>query len=166
MAVVFKGWVIKVETVRNRINGYEELKITKPDVAVIIPMLDKRTMLFERHYRSAIGRYILELPAGHIDAGETPVRAARRELLEETGYRAGRMKPVYNAYMAPGLLADKMHFFAATELRKAGLPTDSNEKMKLIRLSVEKAYKYVKNGRIKDGKSMIGVLHCIAEAKH
>ena len=165
MAVVFRGWVIKVETVINSVSGHTELRITKPDVAAIIPMIDKHTILFEWHYRSATGMYMLELPAGHVNKGETPIHAARRELLEETGYTAGNIRRIYSLYMAPGLLADRTHFFMAKGLRRAGRPTDLHEKVQLVHLSVGKAYRYVKSGRINDGKSIIGVMHCVLSRK-
>ncbi len=165
MAVVYRGWVFRVEKIRNRISGSDEFRITKPDVATVIPMLDSRTLLFERHYSSAIGRYLLERPAGHIDRGEAPARAARRELLEETGYRARSMEPAYRAYMAPGLLSDRMHFFVARGLVRTRPPTDKHEKTGLVRLGIDRAYGHVRDGKITDGKSIIGVLYCIAEKK-
>src|SRR5579871_4031527 len=87
--------------------------------AVVMPVDDRKRILLVRQYRLPARRYLWELPAGRIDEGETPLQAARRELREETGYKARNWSKLAVFYPSPGFLAEKMTIYLATEL-KAG----------------------------------------------
>jgi ADP-ribose pyrophosphatase len=158
MPVVYKKWIIRVEEFNDRKSGRFTIRIAKPDVVVILPFITENTILLEKHYRPVIGKNILELPAGHIDKGERPIQSARRELLEETGYIAGKMKPAFTSFDAPGLLSSRMYFFIATNMRRVGEKTDKHEIQRPLKMKVSKALDMVKRGKIEDNKTISALL--------
>src|SRR6185437_4262303 len=90
--------------------------VQHPGSAVVMPVDDRRRVLLVRQYRLPARQYLWELPAGKIDPGETVLQAARRELGEETGYRAKKWQKLGEFYPSPGFLAEKMTIFLATDL--------------------------------------------------
>lgn len=93
-------------------------------------------LLLVRQYRHAIGDWLLELPAGRVDAGEDPLAAARRELEEEAGYRARRWSELTRVHLAPALCSEPLTLFLAEELEPAGpdrLQPDAGEEFELVR---------------------------------
>ena len=83
---------------------------------VVLPRLDDGRVLLVRQFRYAAGKSLWELVAGGIELGETPAAAARRELLEETGYRARTLRPLFHFYASPGFLSERMFLFEARGL--------------------------------------------------
>ena len=159
MPVAYKKWVIKVETFKDkRLNGREMIRIKKPDVVVILPILDGNKVLLERHYRPAINRTILELPSGHIDRGETPTQAAQRELFEETGYSAKNTNLAFKSFDAPGLLSSRVYTFIAEGVHKTGAKTDNHEPLHIAIISISTAFKFIKNNTIEDNKTISALL--------
>jgi ADP-ribose pyrophosphatase len=134
--------------------------IDHPGAVVIAPVLDDGSILLVRQYRHAIGDWLLELPAGRLARGEDPLRAAQRELEEETGYRARRWQALTRFYPAPGFCSELMHAFAATELESAGpqrLAQDADEELELVRLPADEA----RNAVRRDAKSWIVLTHLL-----
>src|SRR5688500_13808946 len=84
----------------------------------ILPLFPNETVLLIRNRRYAVGQILLELPAGTLEKNEDPINCAGRELLEETGYLAGRLRPIGNFYTSPGILSEKMYAFVAYDLEK------------------------------------------------
>ena len=96
--------------------------VRHPGAAVILPLLDDGRVVFIRNYRAAVNETLIELPAGTLDRSEDPLSTAKRELAEETGYRAGNMKLLLTFCMSPGILDEKMHLFLATALTAGQWP--------------------------------------------
>lgn len=123
-------------------------------------------VLLVRQFRTPAGRVLLEIPAGTLDVDaqgltEDPLLAARRELEEETGLRAGSWQRLAAFYSAPGFTEELMHLFLATDLEPAGvgrLTPDHDEFLLLERRPWRDALAAVEAGEICDGKSIIGLL--------
>jgi ADP-ribose pyrophosphatase len=124
--------------------------------AVIFPVNDKRQILLERIFRLPAERYLWELPAGRIDPGETPLQAAKRELIEETGLKAKRWKKLAAFYASPGFLAEKMTIYLAEDLKQGPIEHPDDERMKLQWFTVAEYEKAIHSGRICDAKTIIG----------
>jgi ADP-ribose pyrophosphatase len=125
-------------------------------------------ILLERQYRHAANDYLWELPAGRIDPGEQELQAAKRELLEETGYTAAKWRRILKFYASPGFVAETMAVFLATGLR-AGIAQPEEDEVIYKRLvSLPQAVRMVLNGTIRDSKTISSVLwldHQLREGK-
>lgn len=110
-----------------------------------------------RQHRYALGRETLEIPAGKMDPGEKPEDCARRELLEETGYRAESLRRVYTYAPALGYSNELIHIFSAHDLRRVNPEIDEAEISSVERLSLDRVLSLVREGLILDGKTLIGL---------
>jgi len=126
--------------------------------AVMLAADEKKRVLLVRQYRLPARQYLWELPAGRLDPGETPLKAAKRELQEETGYRARKWKKLVSFYPSPGFLAERMTIFVATKLT-AGEPHNmEDERIEVGWFSRKNMEKMIRTGRIIDGKTIVGYL--------
>lgn len=128
------------------------------DSVVILPMLDERTVVMIRNYRFAVGQTLWELPAGTLEQGEDPIRCAGRELIEETGYRADHLQRLLAFYPTPGICTEFMTCYRATGLTHVGQQLDETEQIEVHPLPLEEAYAMIRDGRIKDAKTIAGLL--------
>jgi ADP-ribose pyrophosphatase len=115
-------------------------------------------VLLERQYRHAARQMLWELPAGRIDEGENDLHAAKRELLEETGYTASRWRRILHFYASPGFLAEAMNLYFARGLRAGPAQPEADEVIKIRMVPLSAAVRMVMRGTIKDGKTIAGVL--------
>ena len=115
-------------------------------------------VLLERQYRHAANSYLWELPAGRIDPGEKELAAAKRELLEETGYTAARWKRILKFYASPGFVAETMAVFLATGLRAGKAQPEADEIIHIRMVPLPKAVSMVLRGTIQDAKTISSVL--------
>jgi ADP-ribose pyrophosphatase len=115
-------------------------------------------VLLERQYRHAANDFLWELPAGRIDPGENPLPAARRELLEETGYTAAHWRRILNFYASPGFVAETMSVFLATDLRAGPAHPEPDEVIRKSLVPLSKAVRMVLNGTIRDAKTISSIL--------
>jgi len=127
---------------------------------------DEPRVLLERQYRHAAGRYLLELPAGRIDEGETELKAAKRELLEETGYTARSWKRVLHFWASPGFVAESMAIFLAQDLIAGAPRPEADEAIELHLVPLKKAVEMIIGGKIHDGKTISGVLWLNTQQNH
>lgn len=114
-------------------------------------------VLLERQYRHAAQQYLWELPAGRIDQGESELTAAKRELLEETGYRAARWKRILRFYPSPGFVAEAMSVYLARGLRPGTAQPEEDEVIQVRFVPLSKAVDMVLGGKIKDAKTVAGI---------
>lgn len=140
--------------------GYEikRLVVHHQGSAVILPVDGKGRILLVRQYRLPVKQYLWELPAGRIDAGEKPLEAARRELLEETGYRAKEWVRVASFYPSPGFLSEKMFVYAARGLSAGQACQEADEHITSRWFSAATLEALMEKGKIEDGKTLVGVM--------
>ena len=115
-------------------------------------------VLLERQYRHATNGYLWELPAGRIDPGEKALHAAKRELLEETGYTAKNWRRILNFYASPGFVAETMTVYLATGLMAGRAQPEADEVIHKRLVPLSTALRMVLNGTIRDAKTISSVL--------
>jgi ADP-ribose pyrophosphatase len=115
-------------------------------------------LVLVRQHRHAAGAALWEIPAGRAEAGEDPFAGAARELREETGYRAGRMRPLGSLYTTPGFCDEIMHFFHADELEAGEQALDDDERIEVRTFAFDAAWRLVADGAIADCKTVLALL--------
>jgi ADP-ribose pyrophosphatase len=126
-------------------------------VVILAHSGDGRIVLV-RQYRYPAKRSLWELVAGGLEPGERPLAAARRELLEETGYRAGKFQLLFDFFPSPGILTERMFLVEATELTRSKAQPDPDERIKVGRFTPVQVMKMIKSRRVRDGKTLVGLL--------
>jgi ADP-ribose pyrophosphatase len=126
--------------------------------SVVVLAVENGKVLLERQYRHAAGRFLYELPAGRIDEGESELKAAKRELLEETGFSARKWKRVLRFWASPGFVAEAMSIYLAHELTAGAAEPEDDEVINIQFIPLKKAIAMVLGGRIQDAKTIAGVL--------
>ena len=129
-----------------------------PGAVVVLPILPDGKVLLIRNYRYAVGESLLELPAGTIDRGEEPINCAGRELIEETGYTAGRLKAMGSFFSSPGILSERMHAYAAYDLRPGRQHLEAGEEIELRPTEWDDVIDKIRSGDIRDAKTIAAVL--------
>lgn len=142
-------------------NGRE---VIRHNGSVVILALDNAKnkqdpwIVMERQYRHAAGRFMWELPAGKIDEGEEPRAAGIRELIEETGYRAKKWRPLVEYFPSPGFLGEAMKVFVAEGLEPGEAQPEEDENIELRLVKMSEVLRMIEKGAILDGKTLISVL--------
>jgi len=126
--------------------------------AVMMAVDEKNRVLLVRQFRLPAGKELWELPAGRLDEGEKPLQAARRELKEETGYKARKWKKLAGYWPSPGFVAEKMTIFLATGLTAGEPHPMEDERIKCRWFKRKELDKMIRDGEIEDGKTIIGFL--------
>ncbi len=114
-------------------------------------------VILERQYRHAAGQFLLELPAGSRNPGEAPLAAAKRELIEETGFRARRWTMLIRYFASPGFLGEWMQIYLARDLREGTAQPELDEQIEVRRVPLSQVMKMIAEGKIHDGKTLIGL---------
>jgi len=122
----------------------------------MMPVDERGRILLVRQYRLPARQYLWELPAGRVDEGETPLKAAKRELTEETGYRAKSWVKIADFFPSPGFLAEKMTIFLATGLTAGESSPMEDERIETRWFTPRELHQWIKSGKILDAKTMIG----------
>jgi ADP-ribose pyrophosphatase len=158
---IYEGRVVnlRVEEVAARSGGTREVEVVEhAGGVVVIAQPAPGEIVLVRQYRFAVGETLWEAPAGMLERGEDPAQAARRELREETGYRCGRLRPLFTAYSTPGFCEERLHFFAATELEPGDQDLDEIEEIEVRTWRVADALALVENDQLRDAKTQIALL--------
>jgi len=159
--VIHRGRVFDftIETITLENGEIVDLEVIRhPGAAAVVAMPDPSSLLLLRQYRHAVGGYILEVPAGTVEAGETPDRCARRELIEETGYAGHTWEALGEITPVPGYSDERIHLFLATDLTPARQRLDRDELIQVQTVPVEKAEEMVQSGTIQDAKTIAALM--------
>lgn len=132
--------------------------IEHPGAVAVVPRFDNGDVLLIRQFRVPARRELFEIPAGTLEPRERPGATARRELIEETGYRARSFVKIAEFYTAPGFCTELMHLYEARGLSPAYAPADEDEVIEPVRVSRGEAMRMIERGRIRDAKSIVGLL--------
>lgn len=158
---VYEGRLInlRVDTVRLENGRLTEREIVEHPGAVAVVALDEGdNVLLVRQFRQAAEKDLLEIPAGTLEAGEEPIACARRELKEETGYRAERLEQIGSFYPSPGFCTECIRLYLAIGLHKGPSVPEDDETIETIKVPLSDIPTMVSRGEICDGKSIAGLL--------
>ncbi len=128
-----------------------------PGASAVVPLTDHGTVMLIRQFRYAADGFIYEIPAGKLDSGEDPRDCAVRELEEEIGYRAGQLELLTSIFTAPGFTDEVIHIYRGTKLTKGRQQLDQDEVLELVEWPVDEAMAKIRNGTIRDAKTIIGL---------
>jgi ADP-ribose pyrophosphatase len=128
--------------------------VVHPGAVVILPILDERRIVMIRNFRHSVGEELLELPAGTCEPGEPIADTARRELIEESGYRARSMSPLSEFYASPGVMTEMMHAFVATDLEACGQSLEPDERIVPEVVELERVRRMLSSAELRDGKTI------------
>jgi 8-oxo-dGTP pyrophosphatase MutT (NUDIX family) len=164
--VVFEGSLFRVRHDKLIEPGgkHSERDVIRHNGSVVILALDSSTskknpwIVMERQYRHAANQFLWELPAGKLEAGEDPLAGAKRELEEETGYKAKKWKPLVEYYASPGFLGESMKVFTAEGLIPGDAHPEEDEDIELRLVKMSEVLKMIEKGAILDGKTLTSVL--------
>ncbi len=158
---VYSGRLLHARRDRVRLpNGHESTReyLVHPGAAVVIPLFDNGDVLLERQHRYPLHRDFIELPAGKFDPQESELACAQRELREETGYTADEWQYLATFYPCIGYSDERLVFFLARGLRHVGDGPDHDEFLEILRVPWEEALAMIGDGRICEGKTVMGLL--------
>ena len=133
--------------------------ITHPGSVVVLPVLPDRRIVLIRQYRHATRQFLWELVAGRMERGENPRRAAARELIEETGYRAKRFRVFLDIFPTPGFLEERMYILLAQEVTPGEAEPEEDEKIVAKAFTRRELENMIRRGKLRDAKSVAGLLY-------
>jgi ADP-ribose pyrophosphatase len=164
--IAFKGRVFSVVTDKVEEPGglINTRDVIRHNGSIVILAVDESKnpndpdIVFERQYRHAAGRTLIELPAGRVEPHEAPLAAAKRELIEETGYRAKRWTLLTKYFASPGFLGEWMQIYLARDIREGAAAPEPDEQIEVFRLTLSEALALISANKIHDGKTLIGLM--------
>jgi ADP-ribose pyrophosphatase len=160
--ILFKGKrvsMLSVEAEHPKGGVIRKEVVDHPGAVVILPLLDEERVILLRNERPVVQETLWELPAGTLEAGESPQMCASRELEEEAGYRAGKISHLLDFFSTPGFCNEKLFCFLAEELVFVGQNLDDTEKIEVFPLSISQALEMIKTGIIRDAKTISTLLY-------
>lgn len=132
--------------------------VVHPGSVAVLPLVDAEHVCLIRSRRLTVGRTLVEVPAGTREPNEPPLETARRELEEETGYRAANWQELARFYASPGILSEEMIVYLATDLTPGPPRREANEEIENLVVAWDEALAMVERGEIRDGKSLVALL--------
>lgn len=160
--VIFNGTKVRLELhhLENEETGKRSRRevCVHPGAVVVLPVLPDGRIVLIRNFRYSVNETLIELPAGTLEKGEDPMNCAGRELLEETGYLAGQLKPLGSFFASPGILTEKLYAFAAYDLERRSAAPEEGEEIELAPTPLADAIEMIRHGEIHDGKTIATLL--------
>ena len=158
---IYSGKIVAlhVDTIRQE-SGAESIRevVLHPGGVAAVPVLEDGRILLIRQFRYPIGKYILEIPAGKLDSGQSPLETIAREIEEETGYRAGLITHECTFYTTPGISNESIHFFVAKDLELKAQRLEEGEHITVESYTLGECLNKIRTGEINDGKTILGIL--------
>jgi ADP-ribose pyrophosphatase len=139
--------------------------VIHPGAVVILPLLDEKNIVMIRNERFAVGETLWELPAGTLEPKEEPYITAQRELIEETGYKAGQCDLLTTFYTSPGICNERMFAYVAKDLTYVGQKLEETEKITVEIMDWKRIKEMIYSGEIYDGKTLTTLLFWILAGK-
>ena len=160
---IINGEVLDVELPDGK-TGYREI-VNHPGGVGIVALTDDNKILMVRQFRKPIEKTILEIPAGKLEKGEDPLECGKRELEEETGYKAKEFVSLGYLYPSPGFANEVTHLYLAWGLEKGEVNPDEDEYLDILEISVEEVYSSIMKNEINDAKTVIGFFKALEYIK-
>ncbi len=158
---VFEGKLlgVRVDTVKlpNGVESNREV-VEHPGAVAVVAVTKDNELVLVRQFRKAAGEVLLEVPAGVPKKSEKGEETARRELEEETGYHAGKITKVWEGYASPGYSNELIRYYLATDMNLMQQKTEEDEFIEVDLVEIDLCLDLVKTGRIKDNKTMVGIM--------
>lgn len=170
--LIYEGRVVSLRTGDVRMDdgtvAFREV-VEHPGGVAVVPVIGNSVVLI-RQFRIAIGRDVIELPAGKLEGVENPEERGRRELEEETGYRAGRMVNAGSVFASVGYTTEEIRLFFAFDLEKVGQNLEADECVEVVTIPLTEAECMIASNELKDAKTIVGILSLLrylrGEAAH
>ncbi len=133
-----------------------------PEAVAVLAFNEEKKIVLEKQYRYSVKQFLYEIPAGKLDdPKEDPLEAAKRELLEETGFLAGKLTYLFSYFPAVGYSTEKIYVFKAENLNLKKQDLDEDEFIEVFFYSIDKVLNMIKNGEIMDAKTILSVLYYV-----
>jgi ADP-ribose pyrophosphatase len=149
---------LRVDEVDARLGGTRKVEVVEHVGGVcVIAQPTPREIVLVRQHRHAVDEDLWEVPAGMIERGEAPILTAERELIEETGYRAERLRYLWSIYSTPGFCTERIHYFVAEGLREGEAEPEDDEEFVIKTWSIDEAWALVERDELRDAKTQIAL---------
>jgi ADP-ribose pyrophosphatase len=157
---IYKGKLFNLRQALISYKGksFQRETVVHPGAIALLTLPAKDKIILVRQFRYSARRELWEIPAGTIDKGETPLQCAKRELAEETGYKAKYFRKLLDFFPCPGYSSEVIHLYEARGLSETYAEPDADENLSVKVFSRDEIHKLLKRGQIKDGKSIIGLM--------
>jgi ADP-ribose pyrophosphatase len=158
---IFEGRLLKLKKVSVKLaSGVKSTReiVEHPGAVAVIAITSENELVLVRQFRKAVDTILLEVPAGVPEKGETGEAAAQRELEEETGFHAKKIKKLWEGYSSPGYSNELIQYYLAQDMVTVPRRPEEDEQIEVDLVDIDACVDMVKNGKIKDNKTMIGVL--------
>jgi ADP-ribose pyrophosphatase len=152
--------IFRVEQVMQLVDGQPHPRaiVRHPGAVVVLPLLEDDRVCLIQNFRIAVNATLIELPAGTLEPHEPPEHTAARELIEETGYIAGRLEKLHEFLASPGILDERMHLYVARDLTAGPAAREAGEQIENRIVAWDEAMALVDRGEIRDAKTLVGLL--------
>lgn len=163
---LYRGRIVNLRIDRVELpNGKEsEREVIEHAGAVgIVPVTSDNKIILVKQFRKALDQEIIEIPAGKLDPGENPADCAHRELQEEIGFKPGKLDFMFSCYTSPGFSNEIVYIYVARDLQESKIKCDDDEFITTLEVSLQEALHMIKNGVIKDSKTISGILAVLLE---
>ena len=158
---IFEGRIISLHEETHRLPDGREADfeiVRHPGGAAVLPFLPDGRVILIRQFRPAIAQMVWEIPAGRLEPGEGPEACGHREIIEEVGYRAGRLEKLGEMWTAVGFCDELLYLYAATELESVPRALEEDEYIDIVPMPFEEALGMALQGEIRDGKTQLALL--------